>query len=43
MVPLNFIIKKNDLIYFTDNAHLTVEAAQLISQNFETWFRNEHF
>ena len=41
--PCNLYNKKNDLIYFTDNTHLTVEAAQLISQNFETWFRNEHF
>jgi peptidoglycan/LPS O-acetylase OafA/YrhL len=39
--PCNLYNKKNDLIYFTDNTHLTVEAAQLISQNFETWFRKE--
>ena len=41
--PCNLYNKKDDLIYFTDNTHLTVEAAKLISQHFEMWFKNEHF
>jgi hypothetical protein len=35
--------KKDNLIYFTDNTHLTLEFANLISQHFEEWFKNQTF
>ena len=41
--PCNLYNKKEDLIYFTDNTHLSAEAAKLISKNFEIWFRSEYF
>lgn len=41
--PCNLFNKKIDLIYFTDNTHLTVEAAKLVSRNFEIWFKNSDF
>ena len=34
--------KKNDLIYFTDNTHLTFEFADLISDHFEEWFKSRY-
>ena len=34
--------KKNDLIYFTDNTHLTFEFADLISDHFEEWFKSTY-
>jgi len=34
--------KKNDLIYFTDNTHLTFEFADLISDHFEEWFKSKY-
>ena len=37
----NLYDKNNDIIYFTDNTHLTKEAADLISLDFEKWFINE--
>ena len=39
----NLYNKKNNLIYFTDNTHITLEFAEVISQYFEIWFRNEQF
>ena len=41
-INCNLYNKKNNLIYFTDNTHLTFEFAQLISQYFEKWFEDEY-
>ena len=41
-INCNLYNKKNNLIYFTDNTHLTFEFAQLISQSFEKWFEDEY-
>ena len=38
----NLYNKENNLIYFTDNTHLTFEFAQLVSQYFEKWFEDEY-
>ena len=37
----NLYNKKNSMIFFTDNTHITSEFAELISHYFEIWFRNE--
>ncbi len=34
--------KDINLIYFTDNTHLTLEFAELVSQYFEKWFLDEY-
>jgi len=39
----NLYNEENNLIYFTDNTHLTFEFAELISPLFEKWFKNEYF
>ena len=39
----NLYNKKNNLIYFTDNTHITLEFAELVSQYFDIWFKNENF
>ena len=41
-INCNLYNKENNLIYFTDNTHLTFEFAQLISQYFEKWFEDEY-
>ena len=38
----NLYNKNMDLIYFTDNTHLTLEFAELVSQYFEKWFLDEY-
>jgi peptidoglycan/LPS O-acetylase OafA/YrhL len=38
----NLYNEENNLIYFTDNTHLTLEFAEFISQYFEKWFKNEY-
>ncbi len=39
----NLYDSKNNLIFFTDNTHLSYEFANVISPVFERWFKNEYF
>ena len=41
-INCNLYDKENNLIYFTDNTHLSFEFAELISQYFEKWFENKY-